>query len=180
MSHVSVSRLESLLESARLLHASLDLDHLLKHLLRTVMGRLLVTRAVIAIDGDEGPCVAMARGVPDALPGTPFDSARAHQLGLVEQMPIGTGPSVGLLAIGAPARGGIDLEEREFLAALLGIAATGISNARAHTRAMRFTRDLDRKIQELRTLMELGRAFSRTSELDDVARILGLTLAGQW
>ena len=67
MAHVSVSRLESLLESAQLLHASLDLDNLLRHLLRTLMGRLLVTRAVIAIDAGAGPRVAMARGVPDAV-----------------------------------------------------------------------------------------------------------------
>lgn len=180
MSHVSVSRLESLLESARLLHASLDLDSLLKHLLRTAMGRLLVTRAVIAIDEGAGACVAMARGVPEAVPGMPFGPARAEELGLVERMPIGTAPTVGLLAIGRPGRGGIDAGERDFLTALLGIAATGISNARAHTQAMRFNRELDRKIQELRTLMELGRAFARTSELDEVARILGLTLAGQW
>ena len=41
MAHVSVSRLESLLESAQLLHATLDLDTLLKHLLRTLMGSQL-------------------------------------------------------------------------------------------------------------------------------------------
>ncbi len=180
MPHVSVSRLESLLESAQLLHASLDLDNLLKHLLRTVMGRLLVTRAVIAIDNGDGLCVAMARGVPDARVGSPFDASRASELGLPQQLPIGVSPSVGLLATAKPARPAVDVEEREFLAALLGIAATGISNARAHAEATRLNRDLDRKIQELRTLMELGRAFSRVNDLEEVARILGLTLAGQW
>lgn len=179
MSQVSASRLESLLESATLLHASLDLDNLLKHLLRTVMGRLLVTRAVIAIDAGSGPRVAMARGVADAAEGTPFDAERATASGLPEQLPIGT-PPVGLLALGRPARGAIDDEERDFLVALLGIAATGISNAHAHRDATRLNRDLDRKIQELRTLLELGRAFSRTSDPEEVARILGLTLAGQW
>ena len=38
---LDVSNLEALLESAQLLHASLDLDELLKHLLRTAMGRLV-------------------------------------------------------------------------------------------------------------------------------------------
>ncbi len=180
MAHVSVSRLESLLESAQLLHASLDLDNLLKHLLRTVMGRLLVTRAVIAIDAGDGLRVAMARGVVEAPVGSPFDAARAHALGLPQHMPIGTAPAVGLLATAVPARPAVDEEERAFLEALLGIAATGISNANAHTQATRLNRDLDRKIQELRTLMELGRAFSRVSEVEEVARIFGLTIAGQW
>lgn len=180
MAHVSVSRLESLLESAQLLHASLDLDDLLKHLLRTVMGRLLVTRAVIAIDAGDGLRVAMARGVADAPLGSRFDAQRAEALGLRHHMPIGTAPVVGLLATAVPARPAVDDEERAFLEALLGIAATGISNANAHAQATRLNRDLDRKIQELRTLMELGRAFSRVSDVDEVARILGLTLAGQW
>jgi len=180
VAHVSVSRLESLLESAQLLHASLDLDNLLRHLLRTVMGRLLVTRAVIAIDAGDGPRVSMSRGVPDAGLGQPFDAARATALGLPHQMTIGAAPGVGLLATATPARPVVDAEEQAFLEALLGIAATGISNARAHTEATRLNRDLDRKIQELRTLMELGRAFSRVNEVDEVARILGLTLAGQW
>lgn len=180
MPHVSVSRLESLLESAQLLHASLDLDNLLKHLLRTVMGRLLVTRAVIAIDDGDGPRVAMARGVPEAPVGAPLDAVSAATLGLPHQLPIGRSPSVGLLATAVPARPAVDPEEQGFLEALLGIAATGISNARAHAEATRLNRDLDRKIQELRTLMELGRAFARVNEVEEVARIFGLTLAGQW
>ena len=44
------SRLESLLESAKLLNATLKLEDLLRHLLRTVMGRLLVSRCVIGIE----------------------------------------------------------------------------------------------------------------------------------
>lgn len=180
MAHVSVSRLESLLESAQLLHASLDLENLLKHLLRTVMGRLLVTRAVIAVDAGDGLRVAMARGVSDAPVGSRFDAARASALGLPHHLPIGAAPEVGLLATATPARPTVDDEERGFLEALLGIAATGISNANAHTQATRLNHDLDRKVQELRTLMELGRAFSSVTEVDEVARVLGLTLAGQW
>ena len=136
MAHVSVSRLESLLESAQLLHASLDLDNLLKHLLRTVMGRLLVTRAVIAIDVGDGLRVAMARGVSDVPVGSRFDAGRASALGLPQLMPIGVAPAVGLLATAPPARPAVDEEERAFLEALLGIAATGISNASAHAQAI--------------------------------------------
>ena len=46
-SPLDVSNLEALLESAQLLHASLDLDELLKHLLRTAMGRLVAARGVV-------------------------------------------------------------------------------------------------------------------------------------
>jgi phosphoserine phosphatase RsbU/P len=178
--HASASRLESLLESAQLLHASLELDDLLSHLLRTVMGRLLVTRAVIAIDEGDGLVVAMARGLPDCKPGKPFDDDLAHAKGLTEQLVIGEDPPVGKLAFMPPRTRPIDEAERTFLSALLGIAATGIANARAHRDATRANLELDRKIQQLHTLVELGRAFARTNDPDDVVRMLALTLAGQW
>ena len=180
MAPASASRLESLLESAQLLHASLDLDDLLSHLLRTVMGRLLVTRAVIAIDDGAGLRVGMARGLPDCKPGKVFDDELARAKGLVEQLPIGENPAVGKLAFAPPGHRPVDDDEREFLSALLGIAATGIANARAHAEATRANHELDQKIQQLRTLVELGRAFARTNDPDEVVRIFGLTLAGQW
>lgn len=180
MASASGSRLESLLESAQLLHASLNLDDLLSHLLRTVMGRLLVTRAVIAIDHGDGLRVGMARGLPDCKPGKVFDDELARAKGLVEQLPIGESPAVGKLAFAPPVHKPIDADEREFLGALLGIAATGIANARAHAEATRANRELDQKIQQLRTLVELGRAFARTNDPEEVVRIFSLTLAGQW
>jgi len=61
------SRLQSLLESAKLLNSSLALDDLLAHLLRTVMGRLLVSKAVVAVDLDGSMRVALARGLPRAI-----------------------------------------------------------------------------------------------------------------
>ncbi len=60
---LDASRLESLLESAKLISASLELDELLKHLLRTVMGRLLSLSGVVAIQEEDGLRVAQSRGV---------------------------------------------------------------------------------------------------------------------
>ncbi|MGA2596740.1 MAG: hypothetical protein ABSH09_07065 [Bryobacteraceae bacterium] len=53
-SRLGESRLEALLESARLLHASVRLEDLLRHLLRTVMGRLLVGRLVHSAGFEQG------------------------------------------------------------------------------------------------------------------------------
>lgn len=100
------------------------------------------------------------------------DAARASALGLPQQMPIGLTPAVGLLATAPPARPIVDEEERGFFEALLGIA-TGISNAHSHAQATRLNRDLDREDPEIAHAMELGRAFSRVSEVE-VARFFGL------
>ena len=97
VAHVSVSRLESLLESAQLLHASLNLDNLLKHLLRTVMGRLLVTRAVIAIDA-AGGCASPWRVGSSRRQWDRDSTLRAPTRSACLNTSIGTAPAVGLLA----------------------------------------------------------------------------------
>jgi sigma-B regulation protein RsbU (phosphoserine phosphatase) len=175
------SRLEALLESAQLLHSSLDLQDLLRHLLRTVMGRLLVGRGLLAVYGEEGMRLALVRGMPKLKAGDAFDEAAAREAGAQLLFHIGdeTRP-VGLLGISRPPSGEIAAEEMESLRALLGIAASGIDNARAHTQAQRLNQALDQKVQELRALLDLVRGLSSTLEPEAVANLLMLTLAGRW
>ena len=180
-SRLGESRLEALLESAELLHASLRPEELLRHLLRSVMGRLLVSRAVVALRKDEALEVALARGVPSLSPGDVFDEARARQAGLEQMFPIGDEQEpIGMLAIATPLRGDLEPEERDFLRALIGLAASGIANALAHDEAVRLNRSLDQKIQELRALLDLVRGLAATLEPEAIAQLLALTLAGRW
>ncbi|HZS09467.1 MAG TPA: PP2C family protein-serine/threonine phosphatase [Blastocatellia bacterium] len=178
---LDASHLEALLESAQLLHASLDLDDLLKHLLRTVMGRLLVTKGLIAVEENGVMRLALVRGLPKLKTGEPFDEQAARAAGVELMLPIGDAAQpTGLLGIGPSAKRAVSDEEIEFLRALLGIAANGIANARAHTEANRLNEDLDQKIQELHALLDLVRALTSTLEPEDIARLLILTLAGRW
>jgi sigma-B regulation protein RsbU (phosphoserine phosphatase) len=178
---LSASRLEALLESAQLLHSSLELEDLLKHLLRSVMGRLLVSRGFVAVEDDGVLRYALVRGFRGLSAGQPYDEAAAREAGAVMLVPIGDAASpLGVLGLGAPAADGVDVEEEEFVAALTGLAASGISNARAHDQVQRLNRRLDHKVHELNTLLELVRALTEADEPEDVARLLGLTLAGQW
>jgi sigma-B regulation protein RsbU (phosphoserine phosphatase) len=175
------SRLEALLESAQLLHSSLDLQDLLRHLLRTVMGRLLVGRGLVAVDGADGMRLALVRGMPKLRAGDVFEEATAREAGARSFFPIGNEEHpVGLLGISRPPSGEIAAEEMESLRALLGIAASGIGNARAHAEAQRLNTDLDQKVQELRALLDLVRGLSSTLEPEAVASLLMLTLAGRW
>src|SRR5215510_8621317 len=80
---------QSLLESAQLLHSSLDLDHLLRHLLRSVMGRLLVSKGLIAVEEDGGVQLALVRGLPKFAVGEKFDEEVAQAAGLDLILPIG-------------------------------------------------------------------------------------------
>jgi phosphoserine phosphatase RsbU/P len=175
------SQLASLLESAKLLGGSLDLDKLLKHLLRTVMGRLLVMRALIAIQSQGRLVVELSRGIPLAQKGQVFDEPKARDWGLRLFFPIGD-PSapLGVLGLAQPASGSLDPTEEEFLQALLGLAASSIQNARAHDQVVRSNRTLDQKIQELHALLDLGRGLASTVDPEQVAQLLMLTLAGRW
>jgi sigma-B regulation protein RsbU (phosphoserine phosphatase) len=177
------SRLESLLESAKLLGSSLELEEQLRHLMRTVMGRLLATRGLIALEEPEGPRVAIARGVAGVQPGDPFDPGQAPNLGLAVVRRIGEdGPPLGYLAVGRPMRPDWETDpgERDFLSALLSLAAASIANARAHTEVVRANRALDQKVQELRALIDLVRGVSATIEPEEIAQLLMLTVSGRW
>lgn len=152
---LDASRLESLLESAKLLSASLELDELLKHLLRTVMGRLLCLRGAVAIQEESGLRVAQSRGVTSLDTGQPFSAAAAGAAGLTMVFTIGDASApAGLLALSPSRRGALDESENEFLEALLGLAASSIENARAHHQVVLTNRALDQKVQELRTLLD--------------------------
>src|SRR3712207_3840755 len=98
------TRLEALLESAQLLHSSLNLDDLLRHLLRTVMGRLLVGRGLIAIAEDGVMRLALVRGFKELKAGDVFDEATARAAGVHLILPIGEAERpAGLLGVSRPA-----------------------------------------------------------------------------
>jgi sigma-B regulation protein RsbU (phosphoserine phosphatase) len=177
----SASRLEALLESAQLLHSSLEVDELVRHLLRSVMGRLVIARGFVALDEGGEVRLSLVRGFKHLAAGQAFEERVARDAGAVQLVPIGDAERpLGILGLGAPVSGRIDASEEEFLDALAAIAATGIANARAHDQVQRLNRHLDHKIHELKTLLELVRALTEAEEPEDVAHLLGLTLAGQW
>jgi sigma-B regulation protein RsbU (phosphoserine phosphatase) len=177
---LDASRLESLLESAKLLGSSLQLEDQLRHLMRTVMGRLLIMRAVIALRQGDYFQVAISRGVPDLKAGADFNPEQAVSWGMEAVYPIGENAAQGYLAVGKTARGTLDDAETDFLAALLSLASTSISNARAHDDVIRTNRALDQKIQELRALLDLVRGLAATIDPEEVAQLLMLTLSGRW
>lgn len=178
---LDASRLGSLLESARMIGGSLRQEEQLQHLLRTIMGRLLITRALVALRDGKGYKVALARGVASLKPGMEFDPADCDSLKLVTTLPIGDpADPLGLLCLGRAAAGNLDSSEFEFLSALLNIAATSLANARSHQLTVEANRALDQKIQEQRALLDLVRALTATVDPEEVAQLLMLTLSGRY
>ncbi len=178
---LDATRLESLLESAQLLNSSLDLDSLLQHLLRTVMGRVLSGRGFIAVFDDGQMKLAQIRGLKTLKVGDAFDEQIARAAGIDTIYKIGDAEKpTGLLGISRPLKGTIAPDEEESLKALLGLAASSIANAQAHSEANRVNVELAQKIQELRALLDLVRGLTSTLEPEAVAQLLILTLTGRW
>ncbi len=174
------SRLEALLESAQLLHSSLNLEDLLRHLLRSVMGRLLVTKAFIAVAHEDGMKLELVRGCK-LKTGNAYRPDDAREAGIDLILAIGEEANpTGLLGICKPSNRELDDEEIEFVQALLGMAASGIANARSHAEANRLNQALDQKVQDMQALIDLGRGLTSTYEPEEVAQLLMLTLSGRW
>lgn len=180
-SSLSVSGAQTLLESVRLLNSSLNLQDLLSHLMRTVMGRLLVTRAAVALAEDGEMRVALTRGVAGLAKGATLtpEIAAGHKLELWNWIGPADG-AAGVLAMGKPALGAIAPEQQQLLQAMLELAATGVANARAHEETVRMNHVLDQNVQELRAILDLARGLASKLEAEEIAHLLALTLAGRW
>src|SRR5690242_3877877 len=106
--NLTLSGMQALLESVRLLNGSLNLQDLLSHLLRTVMGRLLVTRGAVAVAEDGEMRVALARGVPSLAKGGVLRRDDAAEKKLELWYPIGSADQpLGVVALSRPALGEI-------------------------------------------------------------------------
>jgi phosphoserine phosphatase RsbU/P len=166
------ARLEALVESARMLQGANDVDQLLQHLLRSAMAHVLARRGFVARDA----VIAHARGLSAVHPGDAFDEEALRSSGIELILPVGTGAKIGIGTTPAP----IQPDQEQFLAALVGISTGAVENVRYAADVRRLNLNLDRKLQELRTLLDLVRGFTAVVEPEEVVRLLALTLAGQF
>ena len=84
-----------------------------------------------------------------------FENGEHYEIGKTDEHP------TGLLGIGKPPGGDVAPEEEESLKALLGLAASSIANAQAHSETRRFNQELNEKIQELRALLDSVHGLTR-------------------
>ena len=120
--------------------------------------------------------IAHARGLSAVHAGDAFDEEALRAAGIELILPVGSGAKIGIGTTPAP----IQPDQEQFLAALVGISAGAVENVRYAADVRRLNLNLDRKLQELRTLLDLVRGFTSVVEPEEVVRLLALTLAGQF
>lgn len=199
--------LTSLFEISQLLNASLELHHILNNLLLIPMGRLLISRGFIFLSRDGDFEIPMSKGLknsnlPERIPYSeiqvPFLNLNDEHIG---QSPYGSAPIIRIavennMRILIPFRsqdkffGGIAYgeklnktafseEELNFLLSLANIATTSIENALQVEEIKQINRQLDQRIQELKTLFDIARGLSATLNKSRILKLLTYALMGQ-
>ncbi|MDQ7062759.1 MAG: SpoIIE family protein phosphatase [candidate division KSB1 bacterium] len=193
--------LQSLFELSRAISSSRDFRHVLDVLLLTPMGRMLISRGAILLPNGHGRfAIAAAKGVPhewqqqvfafQKLPrhivAAPAEdlrhyAARLPELGFNLLCPIYFDDRcLGVLALGNKLDGSFySKNELEYLQALANIAAPVLENNR-HLHALEVVnKQLDRKIQELQTLFEIGNELNSTLDKKTIADSLCFAIMGE-
>lgn len=198
--------LSSLFEISQLLNESLELERVLNNVLLIPMGRLMIPRGAILLRRKEKYRVVMAKGLsaelaatefkPDQIPEEALRAAFQCQEGsagkdafssfmckarLKISMPFtSNNQCLGLLLFGAKlASTDFSEEETSFLMSLANLSATTVENALQLNEIKEVNRQLDGKIQELKTLFDIGQGLSSTLDYEQILKLLIYALMGQ-
>lgn len=193
--------LQALFDLSKTLNSSLDLKTILDTVLLTPMGRMLIGKGMVLISED-GRAFAMAtlKGLPTDLIGTTIEvddfpaepmfvrdvksvTWRAflekHDMELVIPIKYQT-RNLGVISFGKKIVGKpFSDSEMEYLSSLSNIAASAVQNALTYEDMRRLNRRLDRKVQELNTLFEIGKELNATLETDKIVNLLAYAIMGE-
>jgi sigma-B regulation protein RsbU (phosphoserine phosphatase) len=193
----------TLFEFSKVINSSFSQDFILSHALLTIMGRILSSKGMAVLRrGESAYAVEMVKGFPSAVKGEvveidelPNDALsvdemeesrtpwvgffRRHGVSLLLPLLISERP-VGLLAFGPRlTRKRLLKKEETYLGSLANLSATAIEKIHMIDELQSVNRRLDRKIQELNTLFELGKEFGILLDPDKLVRLLVFSLLGQ-
>jgi sigma-B regulation protein RsbU (phosphoserine phosphatase) len=193
----------TLFEFSNILNSSLELKFILSHVLLTIMGKILSAKGMALLAHDKGIySVEMVKGFTPDLAGKRVTIKRPpHTLTSLEKLDASRHPwvkffrdtgvgfllpvlseerPIGLLGFGPRySKRRLRSQERTYLRSLANISATAIAKSHTIEELQHVNRRLDRKIQELDTLFELGKEFNALLEQEKLIRLMIFSLMGQ-
>lgn len=193
--------LQVLFDLSKSLNSSLNLKSILDTLLLTPMGKMLIGKGVVLIaNGDKGFAIDTLKGLPksllghsiviDDLPTSPDYINQSDpspwqafflKNGIELVIPIlHDQKKLGLIGFGKKILGKEYTDsELDYLHSLSNIAATAVQNGLIFQELKDVNRQLDKKVQELNTLFEIGKELNSTLETDKVINLLAYSIMGE-
>ncbi len=193
--------LQALFELSRTLNSSLNLQHILDSVLLSPMGRLMISRGMVLLREEEhAVSIAAIKGLSVDLVGTRVQidveasaptpvsrlsdaSSRAffEKFGIELIVPIVSNSStLGYVCFGPKIiPGGFSATDLEFLHSLSNLAATAVQNGLVFRELQAVNRRLDKKIQELNTLFEIGKELIAVLDSEKVVNLLSFAVMGE-
>lgn len=182
---LSTLDLNSLLETSKVLVASADIDQMLSHVLRTVMGKYVLSRAAISIIERQGESerytLAKYRGL--ISPPKQFENLSAFMeanhfeqcVPLVSQT-----RRIGCLLLGKKITSAPYTDsELAFLESLAALTASALESAFTLQEMKQLNRNLDQTVQKLKTLFELTNSYTVGLSRDEILKIFSHSVSGQ-
>ncbi len=182
---LSTLELNSLLETSKLLAASSEIDEMLSHILRTVMGKYVLSRAAIAIIERQGESdrytLAKYRGL--ISPPKHFENLNAFMeayhfeqcIPLVSQT-----RRIGCLLLGKKITSShYTNAELAFLESLATLTASALESAFTLQELKHLNRNLNQTVQKLKTLFELTNSYTVGLSRNEILKIFSRSVSGQ-
>lgn len=190
--------LRAIFETSQLLSSSLDLEFVLSNLLRTAMGKLLVTKGAALLFNPlkSGYNVASVMGISGLskdellvlgdldLENTMHDESvpeKLREYGIKLVFPVAFGHrEIGLIGLGSKfTKQEFGEQELEFMASLVNMSSAAVHNSLMVEELKIANRDLDAKVQQLNTLFDLSQEFNSTVDRSSLVKLLTFALMGQ-
>ena len=195
--------LSALFEISRSLTSTLSIRSILENILRIPMGHMLISRGVVLLEqGSEGEFVLEElKGFPRNLIGKSIriddppsrsvfvkeiDSRSEwieffREFGIHFLLPLNSSRgTIGIVGFGEKIGGKVFEEsEVEFLDSLSNIAATAVANGLMVEEIQSVNRNLDRKIQQLNTIFDIGRELNTTLDQRKIGSLMSFAVMGE-
>ncbi|RPI06731.1 MAG: hypothetical protein EHM64_01780 [Ignavibacteriae bacterium] len=197
------SDLLPLFEFSNIINSSLELDFILSTVLRTLMGKMLVTRGMILLKR-EGKLfqIIAAKGLSDSVirqniliehPSRSIQQTKKnvrgnqdwmdflvlHQQSLIIPI-LSQNRIVGTITLGERlTKSPFSALDKKIIQSLVNLSGSAIEKALIIDQVKEVNRNLDRKIQELNTLFDLSKEFNIGLDEKKVVRLVTFALLGQ-
>ncbi|NUQ80084.1 MAG: PP2C family protein-serine/threonine phosphatase [Bacteroidetes bacterium] len=185
---VSTIDLKSLFETSRLFNSTTDPSFICEHLLRTLMGKLLVTRGAVFTSHADTPDQLMTLQARKGNFRSDLPSAITfHDLcewvdreGLKGYDLRSDGQLTGYVVLGKPMGDRpVSADQEQFVLSLLEFSASALESSVRFDEVKKARQALGRKVHELRTLYELSQALNGLQDPGSVYNLFALTILGQ-